>query len=269
VKEYEAATYTIPAKPEKIVEKPVVQNDVPDAYIVNGAFSIPIRDQGPRATCASFAGIRAVEIVLAQHKLEKDLSEQYLYWASKPTCQKAPCSQRGSWITRGYEYSMEQSKVDIPTEISCAYQTKMESSNDTHVPLTPGCSSGVAQVLEFARAKTLSDVIASVKKNVPIVMSAALTTNFYFNSGLVTLAEAQKNSAQKQDQHTQGHAFLAIGVMELPEKLRATEGAYCLVIANSWGKGWGAGGYGCLTEKWLTKYRSDNTFVGPTKVAFQ
>ena len=84
-KEYKAATYTIPAKPEKIIEKPVVQEDVPDAHIVSAAFDVPIRDQGPRATCAAFAGVRAVEILLAQHKLEKDLSEQYLYWASKFT----------------------------------------------------------------------------------------------------------------------------------------------------------------------------------------
>lgn len=269
VKEYQAATYVIPAPPEKIIERPVTREALPDAHIVSGAFTVPVRDQGPRATCAAFAGVRAVEIVLAQHKLTPDLSEQYLYWASKPTCQRAPCAERGSWITRGYEYSQARSQVDIPLEKSCGYQLKVESTNETQVPLTAGCSTGVAQVLEFTRARTLADVIEKLKQNIPIVMSARMSTNFYLNQGLVTLSEAKKSAPPKRDQHTQGHAFLAVGVIELPAELQASEGQYCLVISNSWGAGWGAGGYGCLTEKWLEAYRSDNTFVGPTKVAYQ
>lgn len=267
VKEYKAATYVIPAPAEKIVEKKIPVESLPEAHVVSAAFDVPIRDQGARATCAAFAGIRAVEIVLAQNKVSEDLSEQYLYWASKPTCRQSPCKEKGSWVTRGYDYSKEQDRIDIPTEKTCAYTPQINASNETYVPLTETCREGVVQILDYARARTLSDVVESVKKNIPVVISAKLTTNFYLNEGLITFQEAQKNAGQKQDQHTQGHAFLIVGVMELPEKLRGQEGNFCLLAANSWGKGWGAGGYACITEKWLTSYRSDNTFVGPTKVA--
>lgn len=268
VKVYQEATYVIPAKPEKIVEKKVPTERVPEAFIVSDAFKVPIRDQQGRATCASFAGVRAIEILLAQNKLDKDLSEQYLYWASKPTCQKSPCSQKGSWVTRGYDFSKSQERYDIPLENSCPYEVRPVSTNETQVPLPQSCAQGVAQVLDYARARTLAEVVETIKKNIPVVMSASLTTNFYFNEGLITFEESKKNSKSKNDIHSQGHAFLVVGVMELPEKIKSTEGNYCLVVANSWGRGWGAGGYGCLTEKWITTYRSDNTFVGPTKVSF-
>lgn len=268
VKVYQEATYVIPAKPEKIVEVKVPVERVPEAFIVNGAFQVPIRDQQGRATCASFAGIRAVEILLAQNKIQKDLSEQYLYWASKPTCQKSPCSQKGSWVTRGYDFSKSQERYDIPLESNCPYQVKAVSTNETQVPLPQACHQGVAQILDYAKARTLAEVVETVKKNIPVVMSATLTTNFYFNEGLITFEESKKSASKKNDMHSQGHAFLVVGVMELPDSIKSSEGNYCLVVANSWGQGWGSGGYGCLTEKWITTYRSDNTFVGPSKVSY-
>lgn len=99
IKVYKENTFKMPVKEEKIIEKKIPVEAIPDVHIVNGAFSVPVRDQGARPTCVAFAGIRAIETILVQNKQEKDLSEQYLYWAGKPTCQKSPCSEKGSWIT--------------------------------------------------------------------------------------------------------------------------------------------------------------------------
>ena len=81
----------------------------------------------------------------------------------------------------------------------------------------------------------------------------------------MTLADSQKVSDRK-DGHSLGHAFVAVGVIELPVKLRANEGNYCVIVANSWGKGWGAGGYSCLTENWLIKFRQPSAFAAVTQV---
>lgn len=269
VKEYQQNTFTIPAPKEKIIEKPVPVEAIPDVHIVKSAFSVPVRDQENRPTCAAFAGVRAAEILLAQNGVVKDLSEQYFYWASKPKCQSGPCEEKGSWVTPGYKFSEAQSSEDIPLEGSCGYKAQSVAHNETQVPLETGCQSGVAKILDFLGVKTLVDIIESMKKNIPVIMSARLTTNFYFNEGLVTFADSRKSAGQKMDMHSLGHAFLVVGVMELPEKLKATEGNYCLVVSNSWGKGWGAGGHSCLTEKWLTANRSDNTFIGLRKVALK
>lgn len=269
IKVYKENTFVLPVKAEKIVEKPVAVENIPEAYIVNGTFAVPVRDQWSRPTCSAFAGIRVLEILLVQNKKDHDLSEQYLYWASKPKCYQSPCSEKGSWITPAYRYSQKQSMIDIPTEGQCAYKGQGQPQNETQLPLSEGCKKGAVKVVSYEELKTLADTVAMLKKNTPVVMAAKLSENFYKNQGLVTLADAEKSTGAKMDAHALGHAFTGVGIIELPESLKATEGNYCIVIANSWGKGWGAGGYSCLTEKWLTKYRQPSPFVAVTKVSVE
>lgn len=266
LKVYKQNTFDIPVKEEKIIEEKITPLLIPDVHIVNGAFRVPIRDQKDRPTCAAFAGIRAMEILLVQNKIEKDLSEQYLYWASKPTCRTNPCTEKGSWITHGLRYSESQPNVDIPLESTCSYKTEPLPANETQVPLSTNCHQGTVKVAAFEDVRTLADVVETLKKDIPVIISAKLSENYYINQGLVTLEGSSKNTG-KIDGHAQGHAFLAVGVIELPVKLKASEGSFCLVVANSWGQGWGTGGYSCLTENWMLKFRSQAPFVAVTKVS--
>lgn len=266
IKVYKENTFVIPAPKEIIVEKKEIIN-LPDVQIVNGAFNVPIRDQSARATCSAFAGIRALEVILNQNKIDKDLSEQYFYWASKPECMSSPCAQKGSWVTSAYRFSKQRPQVDIPTESNCAYQATSVDKNETQTPLPSNCNVGSAKVENYQEVRTLSDVIDSLKKNTPVIVAAKLSENFYKNQGLVTLADSTNTRGVSLDNHALGHAFLAVGVIELPEKIKSSEGAYCIVVANSWGKGWGAGGYSCLTERWLTKFRQPAPFIAVTKIS--
>lgn len=266
IKTYELNTFAIPVKKEVIIEQKTIPN-LPEVFIVNSAFQVPIRDQVARPTCSAFAGIRALEVILAQNNNPQDLSEQYFYWASKPDCHESPCGHKGSWVNNAYRFSQKHKSIDIPTEVNCSYQTKGMDLNETQIPLPSNCHEGLAKVMSFEDVRTLADVIAKLKQNVPVIVAAKLTENFYKNQGLVTFAEASKKVGVALDQHALGHAFLAIGVMELPPSVKATEGSYCIVVANSWGKGWGSGGYSCLTEKWLTTFRQPAPFVAVTKVS--
>ncbi len=265
IKVYKQNTFVIPAPKEVIVEKKEIPA-IPEVHIVNAGFTPPVRDQKDRPTCSAFAGIRVMEILLAQNKMERDLSEQYFYWASKPSCQSSPCTEKGSWIIYGLNYSRDQRMADIPTESNCTYKDEPLPQNETQLPMTSSCRQGVTKVEQYELVKTLSDVITKIKQDTPVILSAKLTPNFYLNKGLITLADENKGRDQ-MDGHSLGHAFIAMGVIELPEKLQASEGRYCLVVTNSWGKGWGAGGYSCITENWLLKNRSQNSFVAVTKIA--
>ncbi len=265
LKVYKENTFEIPVKKQTIIEKKIKLEAIPDVHVVNQAFTLPVRDQLYRATCSAFAGLRAVEIILAQNGKTQDLSEQYFYWASKPTCQTSPCEKKGSWVNHALIFSQKSKIIDIPTEENCAYEASIQEKNETQIPLKPQCQTGVAKVAGFIEVETLVDVVENLKQDTPVIMAAKLSENFYKNKGLVTLADSNKVSDRK-DAHSLGHAFTAVGVIELPVKLHTSEGNFCILIVNSWGKGWGAGGYSCLTENWLMRFRQPSAFAAVSQV---
>lgn len=263
---YKENTFVLPVKTEEILEKNMPVERIPDMHIVNGTFNVPMRDQYNRPTCVAFAGIRGIEILLAQNNQNLDLSEQYLYWAGKPKCQKSPCSEKGSWIKEAYGFSKRQPSIDIPLENNCSYNGQSIEKNETQVPLSAGCYAGSVKVSNFEEVRTIADVVEKVKTNQPVVVAAKLSGNFYKNRGLITLSDSQ-STGEKLDRHALGHAFLAVGVMELPASLHAKEGNFCVVVANSWGKGWGAGGYSCITQKWFEKFRQPSPFIALSRIS--
>ncbi len=228
-----------------------------DYYLVKSALEVPTRDQKYRPTCSSFSGVRAIEIALAQKNKRYDLSEQYFYWASKDECQNKKCSKRGSWVGNGYQYSQEQSVVDIPLEENCPYRDMSIPGNETQIPLKSSCKQGRVKVQGFKYYKNLNEVLSLIKQDKPVVMSVKLSPNFYEPKPLI-LAK-NKNQGGSMDNHAQGHSILIIGFAKLPKILN--EGSLCFITANSWGKGWGTDGHSCLSEKWILEHRLKNPVV--------
>lgn len=244
---------------ENDVKKEVETTIVKDFYIIPSSLSIGIRDQGRRPTCSSFAGIRAIETLLYQNSFEFNLSEQHFYWASKPNCRTRTCVDRGSWVGYGLEYSKES---PIPLEKDCPYKESDIRGNDTQIPLLKSCREGRVRVESFSYVKSLDETIARIKNNQPVIAGFKLTPNFYDNRGLIL--DNEKNQSGATDDHASGHAVLLIGYMKLPKVL--AEGKVCFIVANSWGTGWGHGGYSCLSEKWAMSQRRKNPFVSIDKL---
>jgi len=231
-----------------------------DVQVIPEALEIPVRDQGRRPTCAAFAGVRALEVLMAGSGQIVDLSEQYFYWASKPECQSSPCSSRGSWVIGAFKNSQKSSHPDIPKESSCPYVDSSMPGNETQVPLSNTCQSiGSAGVQEFYPLSNLAQILESLNENIPVVGGFKLSPNFYTTTGLVDYQG--RNSGGKQDAHAAGHALVIIGYMKLPSRMHASEGDICLIVANSWGEGWGAGGHACLTRKWFENYSIPKAFM--------
>lgn len=244
-------------------QKKEIQATIKKEFKLTGSsLGIKVRDQSARPTCAAFAGIRAVEVMLAQNDKARDLSEQYFYWASKPKCRTSKCNERGSWVGHGLNYSKKARGIDIPTESKCPYQKFSKRNNETQIPLSSGCDKGSAKVKEFEYFKNLDGVITSLDQDKPVTLGIKLTPNFYKNKGLVLYSE--RNAGGKLDSHSQGHMVLIVGYMKLPQIL--DEGKVCFIVANSWGLGWGQGGHACLSEKWVRNQRNRNPFVSLSSI---
>lgn len=233
-----------------------------DSFFVAGAFGLAVRDQKRRPTCSAFAGIRSVEVLLAQNKVPKNLSEQYFYWSSKPKCQGQKCSERGSWVGHGLKFSEEGSGLDIPLEKDCPYQGRTKVFNETQIPLKRSCRRGAVQIKQFTYKKTLDGLMESLRANKVVVAGISLTPNFYKNTGLIL--QSEKDKGGKLDSHAAGHSIVIVGYMKLPSVLN--EGRVCFITTNSWGSGWGYGGHACLSEKWLLNNRNINPFVSIEQV---
>lgn len=236
-------------------------------YIIPGALDLPIKDQGRRPTCAAFAGARSIETKLKEKGKEARVSEQYIYWASKPACQTRPCDQKGSWTSIAFEKSRLSPLPDIPLEKDCPYRFDSIDGNETQIPLTPSCNQGKIKIVDFDYIKTLDETIEALKRNSPVIAGFELTPNFYENNGLVK--EADTKTQGNMDNHSKGHAVLLVGYIKLPPELYSAEGKVCFVMANSWGEGYGRGGFTCLSEKWILAHRVPNAFIALKDVSFQ
>jgi hypothetical protein len=230
--------------------------------LIEGALSIEVKNQYARATCSAFAVVRGLEI-LASQKLKRsvDLSEQYFYWASKPKCRQTPCSERGSWGGYGLEYSAEQPGPDIPLELDCPYQGSGQEGNETLLPLAAGCrKKGKVQVADFHYTQDLNLVRERLLLGQPVVASIRLSANFYRNNGLI-LFQDKDVGPDKLDYHSMGHAILLIGYLPLDKSNVSSEGQGCYMATNSWGIGWGKGGFACISERWLKYHKRRNPYI--------
>ncbi|MAF77909.1 MAG: hypothetical protein CME60_07075 [Halobacteriovoraceae bacterium] len=234
-----------------------------DYNILSPSFRLPIRSQGKRSTCSAFAAVRAMEILAYPQVGEKDLSEQFFYYASKPKCQKSPCSKKGSWPLNGFRFR-------IPSEDHCPYTQMDKQNNETHIPLAPSCKLGQAKVQSFSKLKSRQEIQTAIREGKPVIGGFRLNDAFFENEGYVFLnGEPDEFRILSPSRHAAGHALVLVGVMDLPQKLWAKQGKHCTVVANSWGEGWGLGGHACVSDGWFDQYRYQFPFLSVDRVSFE
>lgn len=230
--------------------------------VVKNAMGVKIKDQGKRPTCSSFAGVRAQEIKLKQEGMNKDLSEQFFYYLSKPECQSRKCNARGSWVYQAYN----QKKYGIPTENQCPYERKSVSGNETQIPLRKSCYQGSIYTQGFNKISSFEALKSQLDQDHPVVGAFKLSESFYDNKGFVF---STRSGGLGKDSHAKGHAILIVGYMKLPKKISSLEGPYCYLVANSWGEGWGKGGHSCLSQKWMERYMYDTPMISLSNIRKQ
>lgn len=262
----------IPAYKKALAPLPIKEKKIPKlvglkpegSYLMKGPFVRASVNQGKRSTCAAFAAAKAIEIKLAQkNKGAVNLSEQYLYWASKPKCQKSPCTRKGSWPLHALKKSKRSRRADIPLEKSCPYSSKNQLGNETQVPLYSKCRQGRHKVVDYREVESMKEIDQALKEGHPVIGGFKLDDAFYKNNGNIYFDPQASVSTRK---HADGHAILIIGKIPYPAAVPSHQGGYCYLVSNSWGEGWGKGGYACIAQKWIETKRYQIPFIAVTKV---
>ena len=248
---------------------------------------MPVRDQGRRGTCASFAGIGLIESLIIQANSaslpfkEIDLSEQRFYYLSKPEswANGGSTSKQGSDSGTGFARSnglgadypaptdTGGSTYNIPLEKDCPYNSKV-GTTDLQTPLAEGCKTkGLVRISKFTswagnqgtanNVQHAQQIYNELRLNKSVVVYTKLSSNWEHNDGIITYKDSGGVGATG---HASGHAYLIVGARKIDETAFPGEGGLCFIIRNSWGTGWGANGLSCMTLKWFNNWRSDTVF---------
>jgi hypothetical protein len=190
----------------------------------------PVRDQGQRPTCLAFA---ASDLHAALRGAWSPLSCEYIFYHAQKRAKRRPTE--GATLTAILEALRDDGQ---PHETGWGYLTQLPTDLTQWQP-----PAGIAPL--FRRAgeagkDTLDAIIDELTHGRPVLTLLRLSRSFDWvkADGVVDPGPGE------QPEYLRRHAVIAVGHGEISRQ-RA------VLIRNSWGDGWGAGGYGWLTENFL------------------
>ena len=190
---------------------------------------LPVRQQSRRYSCLAFASTTAHEHKTASGEY---LCVEYLFYHSVTrTPGKNP--RAGTTMQAAAEALALEGQ---PVETAWPY-----SATDV-VPWTPpAIASPMLRAQLSVGALSSPEIVAMLDRGRPVVLGLVVTDAFYRPdaAGLVEVRTPDPDRA--------GHAVLAVGY----SGKSASDAA--LLIRNSWGAGWGSGGYGWLTKAYVER----------------
>jgi hypothetical protein len=189
----------------------------------------PIRDQGPRPTCLSFAASDAHSA--ARNDLTP-LACEYAFFHAQRRAKRLPT--QGAVLGHILDALREDGQ---PEESAWPYMP----ANPDPATWSPPADVGTRYKRKGKpNGAAIDKIIADLAAGQPTVVLTKLVRSFFKPSvdGVVELAAGeQPNPAQR-------HAVIAVGH-------GTVDGKRAILVRNSWGPGWGLGGHAWLTETFL------------------
>lgn len=218
----------------------------------------PIRDQGTRGTCVSFAALAAYEHALSTVGAAHDLAEQFLYWNCKSN-DGYPTSE-GTWL--GVAYPLLK-RDGCCLEEKWPYVSHPIAGNESQAPPPGGAQT---QALSFRLAAfqqlaptSVSDIKNRLAQNRCVAFSIPVFNSWYRNpqvakTGNITLPIPGEVRAG-------GHAMCLVGYIDDDPTAVGTGGGRFL-LRNSWGQSWGfsspyGAGYGTIPYNYISRFCSE------------
>ncbi|MGF1484961.1 MAG: C1 family peptidase [Opitutales bacterium] len=219
-------------------------------------FALSTRDQGPRPSCSVFAVVSALEFqnAMAKGRPEK-LSEEYLVWATA----------RSLGISR--EYAAEASE-SVPVETGFSLLEVVQALRAYGIALQAQVPNTFSKTLQEIEPPT-EEVIASARARQRIAAftlpgregEARVDSVLHaLNNGtpvVVGIAFPHPNAlrtthvlGEQEPFENYAHAVTLVGYRSETGRKEDTR----FIFRNSWGIGWGVGGYGFVTYDYLREH---------------
>jgi hypothetical protein len=212
-----------------------------------------VLDQGSRPTCATFATSACHEAVTA-HRNGVDPAAQ----DPTPVEHYAPeaiwwyCTQQGWAGANGLTIPNVMAAVaDSGQPFLSAWPYDATLGDGTEDPPAAAEAARPWDRAEFRRLALAHDGVeagleATLASGYPVLLGVQVTNEFYSPD-----AQGRIEVPASRSRGLGGHAITAVGAATLPGWGRH------VLIKNSWGEGWGAGGYAFLPFDYLRNYAID------------
>lgn len=193
------------------------------------ATQTPVRDQGDRPTCVAFAVSAAHEWRIGDQVVR---SAEDAMWAAHQVAEVPGREETTvSWALEGlrrHAHATEQAwPYSAPRWPDGRPAPALELANRR--PLPSWRDLGTAPY---------ADVTGQLAVGHPVVLTLAVVPAAWYHGGDTIDAEPGVKTPGN-------HAVLAVGSLGDPERL---------IVKNSWGPGWGDGGYGLVTRRYYDHY---------------
>ena len=189
----------------------------------------PARDQGGRPTCVAFA---ASDAHAALRDGWQPLSCEYAFYNAQRRSGRPPT--RGSLLAAMVQTLREDGQ---PEEDAWPYATTAPDPSAWAPPTTAVPLHGRDGAV---MPKAVADIVAALDEGRPVILLLMLSASFFRPGpdGVVGPALLEMPEPARR------HAVIACGHGTI-------DGQPALLVRNSWGSGWGVGGYAWLTASFL------------------